>query len=323
MTDLTPQEQIQHAASALSTIPATLSGAQPPPTSLTKGLNDKMSPGPIRYLDTATAYDLWSEVYDTDGNFLQALDNIEMPMLLLRAISLIKFEDGNFDTERDPEIKAVDLGCGTGRNMLRLLEAPEIRSIVGLELSPKMMEIARPRCETRLQEIRSATQATAEPRKTLDLHFETFNMLAEPIPAIGRNADLLISTLVLEHIPLKSFFTTVSSLLRPGGILVLTNMHDEMGRISQAGFVDPRTGEKIRPTSYAHNVRETVEAAVEAGFELVGVGGDGDWKEGGVKEVCVDEELAIRLGVRGRKWIGVRVWFGGIWRKRGEGEVIL
>ena len=84
-------------------------------------------------------------------------------------------------------------------------------------------------------------------------------------------------------------------------------MHPEMGRISQAGFVDPKTGDKIRPTSYAHTIAETVVEARRAGFELLG----------GVDEVSVQEEMMERLGIRGRKWIGVRVWFGGVWRKVG------
>lgn len=89
-------------------------------TPLTKETNDTMHTGPtnarsIRYLDTASAYDLWASVYDTDGNFLQALDSIEMKMLLPRAMSMLT------DTQNDSpttKIKAVDLGCGTGRNTL-------------------------------------------------------------------------------------------------------------------------------------------------------------------------------------------------------------
>lgn len=327
MTDQTPQQQIQHAAGTLSTIPSTLSAAQPQPHQQQipspkeqTGTNN-MSKPQVRYLDTATAYDLWSSVYDTDGNFLQALDSIEMQALLPRAISSLQPRSQSNSLESrsqsDTGLKAVDLGCGTGRNTLQLLGTASVSSIVGLELSPKMMEIARSRCATRLDELRSQRadpqqqqqrqQHSTPPQPTV--HFSPFNMLEHPPPGLALNADLVLSTLVLEHIPLRTFFSTASSLLRPGGTLLLTNMHADMGRVSQAGFVDPATGEKVRPVSYVYGVADVLAAAEDAGLEIVG----------SVREVGVDEELAGRLGVRGRKWVGVKVWFGGVWRKRSAG----
>lgn len=88
-------------------------------------------------------------------------------------------------------------------------------------------------------------------------------------------------------------------------------MHPDMGALTQAGFIDPVSGEKIRPTSYAHTVQEVAEAAREAGFELLGEG---------MKETKVDEELAPRLGPRVGKYVGVTVWFGGCFVKKGKGS---
>ncbi|KAK5322946.1 hypothetical protein LTR70_003567 [Exophiala xenobiotica] len=324
MTGQTPQQQSQHGAGTLSTIPSTLSSALPQPqpqsqsAAVTTGQKDidSMTKSQVRYLDTATAYDLWSSVYDTDGNFLQALDSIEMQTLLPRAMSLLQAQFQAEDRKQaNRNIKAVDLGCGTGRNTLQLLEVPTVTNIVGLELSPKMMEIARSRCETRLEEIRVRSRQAqhhdaAQSQQNLRLDFESFNMLNHSPPSTALNADLVLSTLVLEHIPLATFFTCASSLLRPGGTLLLTNMHADMGRVSQAGFVDPETNQKVRPESYVYSVADVLTAAGEAGLDVVG----------SVKEVSVDEELAGRLGARGRKWVGVKVWFGGVWRKRREGR---
>lgn len=302
----TIQQHIQHPAGNLSTISATPSTttASTHSQSLTREQNDRMVQGNIRYLDTAAAYDLWSEVYDTDGNFLQALDTIEMKTLLPTAIEILRrpVAPSSVITEavqqQDDGLKAVDLGCGTGRNTLQLLPLESITTIVGLELSLKMLEIARQRCNTTLEALPPSSQKK-------DLKFDTFDMLSSAPPSIAADADLLISTLVLEHVPLPVFFSTAASMLRSGGLLIMTNMHAEMGNISQAGFVDPKTGDKIRPVSYAHKVIDTLQAAKEAGFELIGE----------AKEVSVDERLAEKLGPRGRKWIGVTVWYGGIWRK--------
>lgn len=240
----------------------------------------------VRYLDTTTAYDLWSEVYDTDGNFLQALDTVEMQDLLPRLISMLT-------TPKPWNI--VDLGCGTGRNTLALLDFEDI-NITALDLSPKMLEIARGRLTTRCVEMRRAQIPT----------FEVFDMMtSKSIPESARNADAVVSTLVIEHVPLDVFFRTVVTMLKKGGLLLLTNMHSDMGKISQAGFVDPKTGEKIRPTSYAHEVNAVVEEAAKVGLEIVGH----------VEERSVDEEIAPKLGQRANKWIGIDVWFGITFRK--------
>lgn len=129
-----------------------------------------------------------------------------------------------------------------------------------------------------------------------------------PIPKSAMNSDAIVSTLVIEHIPARPFFEAVSQALKPGGVLLLTNMHSEMGGISQAGFVDPVSGEKIRPTSYAHTVEEIVEEALRQGLEVIGR----------IDERAVDETSTEMLGPRSKKWIGVTVWFGGIFRKTGK-----
>lgn len=271
-------------------------------TPLTKESNDALHRGPtkraIRYLDTASAYDLWAEVYDTDGNFLQALDSIEMETLLPDAISMLT-------STASTKTRAVDLGCGTGRNTLKLLDFPQISDVVAMDLSPKMLEIAKQRC---IEKLNTSTGPSASaPQPTLS--FDTYDMIATPTPPSILTApppSLIISTLVLEHIPLPTFFATVTQILAPGGILLLTNMHAEMGSISQAGFVDPKTGDKIRPTSYAHTVADTVAEAEKWELEVVRR----------VKEVRMGEELKGRLGVRSEKWVGIDVWFGGIWRRK-------
>ncbi|EFW16416.1 hypothetical protein D8B26_005748 [Coccidioides posadasii str. Silveira] len=253
-------------------------------------------PREIKYLDTIEAYDQWAEVYDTDGNFLQRLDTLELQTLLHFFLSQVN------SAESPPKI--IDLGCGTGRNTLSLIRAgAENLRIIGLEPSNKMLDVARKKTAEYFVEALRFDPNEAKDR----VSFETYNLLKEPIPPLSAfGANGVISTLVLEHVTLKEFFKAVATMLRPGGVLLLTNMHSEMGRISQAGFVHPETGVKIRPTSYSHTVAETLEEANIAGFELVGE----------LKESSIDEELAEKLGPRAKKWIGVRVWYGGCFRKK-------
>jgi SAM-dependent methyltransferase len=250
------------------------------------------TPSPVRYIDTASAYDLWSEVYDNDGNFLQALDTIEMKTLLPQFLQRI---------QSPKPWKLVDLGCGTGRNTLSLLRI-QGATIIGLELSLKMLQVARSRVDQELEQIGKDDQARS-------VRLELFDMIQQPHPPpSAMEADAIISTLVLEHIPTDVFFKTTAQILRTNGVLLITNMHSEMGNISQAGFVYPKTGEKIRPKSYAYSVETVVTEARKQGFEL----------EGDVLERGVDEAGSGAFGSRAKKWIGVMVWYGMAFRKSGR-----
>jgi cyclopropane fatty-acyl-phospholipid synthase-like methyltransferase len=247
-------------------------------------------PSTIRYLDTTAAYDLWSEVYDTDGNFLQALDNLEMQTLLPRFLSQIATPQ---------PWKLIDMGCGTGRNTLKLLHLPG-STVLGLDASPKMLDIAKSRvdAEVKVQKL---------DQRVKQVEFGIYDLLCDKeVPTSATNADAMISTLVIEHVPVDAFFTTASKMLKPGGVFLVTNMHSEMGGISQAGFMDPKTGEKIRPKSYAHRLEDVVRVAEEHGFEVTGE----------LLERAVDERTRELLGSRAKKWIGVTVWFGVCFRKR-------
>lgn len=251
------------------------------------------TPGPepeIRYLDTAAAYDLWSAVYDTDNNFLQALDSIEMQSLLPRLISTLQAAQ-----DLPKPWKIVDLGCGTGRNTIHLAALPpnEVSEIYALDLSPRMLDIARRRLSNQ------------EERR---IEFQVYDALSPPTDESSpppKNADAIISTLVVEHVPLKEYFTAAAGMLKPGGLFLVTNMHSDMGQISQAGFVDPTTGEKIRPKSYAHTIEEAVREAGQCGFEVVV-----DFEE----RMVTAENVGL-FGPRAGKWVGVKVWYGGILRR--------
>ncbi|KAL8954234.1 MAG: hypothetical protein Q9183_007251, partial [Haloplaca sp. 2 TL-2023] len=52
-------------------------------------------------------YNQWASTYDTDGNFLQALDSMMMQHLL---------QDFKATLPPLSKQRLIDLGCGTGRN---------------------------------------------------------------------------------------------------------------------------------------------------------------------------------------------------------------
>lgn len=251
-------------------------------------------PLPVRYMDTAAAYNLWSEVYDTDGNFLQALDTILMRSLLPQFLQQV---------HSSKPWRLVDLGCGTGRNTVSLLQISGA-NIVGLDFSPSMLDIARSRLNEELRKI-------PENRGAASVKLETFDIIQHTnLPRAAVGADAVISTLVLEHIPVHIFFQTASDLLKADGMLLVTNMHSDMGNISQAGFIDPMSGGKIRPKSYAHTIEVVAAEAKNKGFVL----------QGDFLEREVDEAGSATLGDRAKKWVGVKVWYGMMFRKIGDGR---
>ncbi|KAJ5793768.1 hypothetical protein N7457_000367 [Penicillium paradoxum] len=263
---------------------------------------------PTQYVDTIEAYDKWAEVYDTDGNFLQRLDTLEMQSLLPQFIDRVRNVQPSELQPTTPIL--VDLGCGTGRNTIQLLAALDTAkitpfSVIGLDASRGMLEVAR----TAMREYTSNSTRTTATEVELGI-FDLLrpDLLESQLPVSLRSVRAVgvISTLVLEHIPLARFFDAVAGIVRTGGYLLVTNMHAEMGMRSQAGFTDGN-GLKVRPTSYCHGIADVLDAAKGAGFEVEEVVGAG---EDGVVVRAVDEELADVLGSRAKKWVGIRVWFG-------------
>ena len=439
---------------------------------------------PALRMPTESAYDVWAPTYDTDGNFLQAVDDAELQSLLPRflARTLACYEAGRSSTSTStstdnvertksssepamqrkrkredhdrhsekPTLRIVDLGCGTGRNTVKMLAHPwpaDLRvRIVGLDFSGEMLDVARRKCErlkTARKEMRGkgcsvgfktdknadasantdvnvnidadvdielcrwdfSSMKTATPAAAVAAVAQTQTLSPEPnsststqpnqpfpAPSSRKNhhtsnptppqtpspsinfasspgplsppgplnppnpaaeaAHAVLSTLVAEHIPLPTFFQALRLCVRVGGIALLTNMHSDMGRDAQAGFVDAKGNKVLSGKSWIHGVDETVEEARRAGFEVLEddkVGGEEEerkWAESGrevrgkgktpegegradaakgssgkrrelrgVREVRVEEDMVEWLGGRSRKWIGMKVWFGMMLRR--------
>ncbi|PSN66417.1 S-adenosyl-L-methionine-dependent methyltransferase [Corynespora cassiicola Philippines] len=259
---------------------------------------------PIQYVATQTAYDQWSTTYDSDGNMLQSIDDLELATLLPDVLNTVLRATG---PESTPAL--LDLGCGTGRNTAKLLDYawPPARrpAITALDFSQGMLDRAAERLGplavergVRVRVQRAECFPTAsEPE-------------ASPLPVVTgaplRPFDAVVSTLVLEHVPLCAFFGTLAALVVSGGVALVTNMHAEMGEISQAGFVN-EVGVKVKAgKSFAHTVEECVEEAGRARFEVLRV----------VERGMTEEDIRNGMvGERGWKWVGIKVWCGFVLRK--------
>lgn len=179
-----------------------------------------------------TGYDRWAAVYDHDANPLPALEE-----------PIVRAAAGDVRG-----LRALDLGCGTGRHALWLAAAGA--EVTAVDFSERMLEAAR-----------GKPGAEGVAFLQHDLH--------APLPFAGE-FDLVVSGLVLEHLrDLGALFGEVRRVLKPGGRAVVSAMHPAMFlRGSQARFTDPDTGEIVQPGSLPHSLSEMVMAAVHAGLTL-------------------------------------------------------
>ncbi|KAF7909547.1 uncharacterized protein EAF01_003265 [Botrytis porri] len=260
-------------------------------------------------VSTYLLYNRWAATYDTDQNPLQILDSALIPSLL-ETLFLIP-------SEAQDNITITELGCGTGRNTIRFFAPPfskKISKIHALDLSPAMLEIARSCCSLCVSENASHVPI---------IQFDEFNALnVQSNPEVSKlvqgQANMVISTLVLEHLPLGAFFSAVTFLLKPdsdvnSGKVLITNMHAEMGRLSQAGFKDEIEGKKtkVRGESYIYEVEEVVEEGKKWGFHVVG-----EVSERTVEENDIEDGSGLELGIRGAKWVGKKMWFGMVMQRK-------
>ncbi len=98
-----------------------------------------------------------------------------------------------------PEMRVVELGCGTGSTAV--LHAPKVREYHGIDVSEKMVEIAR----------RKADEAGLS-----NLRFTAGTL--EQAGVAPESCDVVLGLNILHLVPdLEGTLATVASLLKPGG----------------------------------------------------------------------------------------------------------
>lgn len=259
---------------------------------------------PFKEVSNLELYEKWADTYDHDGNILQFVDDLQMVSLLDQFVDLTTKGRGPQDS-----LALLDLGCGTGRNTVKLSQAPW-NSNASLDFhawdsSKAMLDVAK-------------LKLSSNTGHNVNLEVVDISKLDNIPTRYNGFFDGLVSTLVLEHIEIKTYFSAIANLLRPRGFAVVTSMHDEMGRLSRAGFKSA-SGERFKGMSFVYTVAETVEAAQAAGLEVVGDVGetavDERMIDGGVLENGVRVEKGA-VAERARKWVGTKVWVGMILRKK-------
>ena len=214
----------------------------------------------IDLLPTLEGYDRWAAIYDGEDNPLVALEEPQVQALLGEVRGL----------------KVADIGCGTGRHTLRLLQAGAL--VTAVDFSSAMLDRAR-------EKIQSSGGSS--------VHFVKHD-LSCPLPLDAGSFNRVLCGLVLDHIAdLDLFFAEMKRICKPGGSIVISVMHPAMMlKGVQARFTDPSTGRETRPASCAHQIAGYIMAICRAGLRIAHI-----------SEHAVEESLAAR-SPRAQKHLG-------------------
>ncbi|MEH1098521.1 class I SAM-dependent methyltransferase [Micromonospora sp. CPCC 205561] len=179
-------------------------------------------------VDTVEGYRLWSRTYDDVDNAAFDIDGPLVGKIL--------------DTL--PTGVALDAACGTGRYARRL--ADRGHRVTGVDSSPDMLARARarvPQGEFLLGDLRQ-------------------------LPLADARVDLIVCALALTHVPeLDAVVAEFARVLRPGGHLVISDVHPEaVARGSIPTLRDP-SGRPGRLVTYRHLLGDYLRAALPVGLQ--------------------------------------------------------
>jgi SAM-dependent methyltransferase len=184
----------------------------------------------VRRGDTLTAYRQWSDTYDEPRNSLFDVDEPLMREIL----------------DERPKGTALDAACGTGRYAEYL--AARGHRVIGVDTSAEMLTRARVRVP--------------------EAEFLHGDLRALPLP--DNAVDLVVSGLALVHVPaLEPVLAEFARVLRPGGDLVISDVHHELVFVGSVVKALGPAGEPGLVATYRHTVGDFLRAALPVGLQVM------------------------------------------------------
>nr|MDT0658606.1 class I SAM-dependent methyltransferase [Micromonospora sp. DSM 115978] len=179
--------------------------------------------------DTVAGYRVWSATYDEPGNGLFPPEETVVREII----------------ETLPVGTALDAACGTGRHTAWL--ADRGHRVIGVDSSPEMLARAHDRAPT----------AEFRPGDLCDL----------PLP--DNHVDLVVCALALTHLPdLRPVIAEFARVLRPGGHLVISDVHQELIALGSVPRLRFASGEPGMLPAYRHRASDYLTAALPLGLQV-------------------------------------------------------
>ena len=185
-------------------------------------------------MDIRQAYNNWASQYDTNSNKTRDLE----ARALRAELSTIPFET------------CLEIGCGTGKNTVWLLE--KAKQLLSVDFSEEMLAKAK-------EKIVPGRVQFEQADITRDWSFRD-----------GRY-DLLVFSLVLEHIEdLDFIFRQVALSLNSGGHIYIGELHPFKQYAGSKARFDTEQGSQVLEC-FTHHISEFAQAAKKHGLLTVGI----------------------------------------------------
>lgn len=159
-----------------------------------------------------------------------------------------------------PGEAVLDIGCGTGTLTLVAKRRVESGRVAGVDAAPDMVETARRKAE----------------RAGLAIDFQVGLMQSLPFP--DRSFDVVLSSLMLHHVPAEirpQGFTELRRVLKPGGRLVAVDFRPP-AHGGKRHLVQMLLGRRMVEI----NLAEHIPLLQRAGFEQIETGPSAHWAAG-------------------------------------------
>jgi len=175
-------------------------------------------------MDTRTAYNNWSQQYDTNENKTRDLEAHALKTIMCG----VDFKN------------VLEIGCGTGKNTVWL--STKAKQVMAVDLSEEMLAKAK-------SKINSDTVQF--------IHAD----ITVPWVFAEKNYDLVTFSLVLEHIQnLDHIFSEVSKNLNKGGYVYIGELHPFKQYSGSKARFETATGTQV-VTCYDHHISEFIQTA--------------------------------------------------------------
>ena len=177
------------------------------------------------------AYNSWAQQYDSNENKTRDLE----ARSLRETLAPLSFEH------------CLEIGCGTGKNTVWLLE--KAATVTAVDLSEEMLNKAK-------EKITSAAVTFVQADITRPWTFAT------------KAYDLVGFSLVLEHIEdLQPVFANVAAVLKPGGYLYISELHPFKQYNGSKARFETAEGTQV-VNCFNHHITDFTEAASANGLGL-------------------------------------------------------
>ncbi|KAF1083442.1 MAG: hypothetical protein GQF41_0220 [Candidatus Rifleibacterium amylolyticum] len=208
-------------------------------------------------------YNLWSEIYDDETNVLIMLEE----RYLYPQLAEIRTQ------------KIFDCGCGTGRIAHWLRQQHPQAAITGADFSDGMLKKAREK----------------DSQSGIDWQHADLN---QPFPFASASFDLVVSSLVIEHInDLANYFNEIRRVAQKGAAIFITGLHPTMHLLGISARFANEQNEHVHPESQCHSLATIFNAATTAGLQITRI-----------EEHIADSELAAQAP-KAERYLGIPLLF--------------